>query len=390
MIQFKAVETGKNILVMVNSYQPTRYLGIMRCAKECGWQVTIESRYAPPGGWHGDGVIVNLLKSPALVRCVRQLRTKGIPVVDLSDSYPELKIPRITEDNVAIGRLAAGHFRERGFIHCGWFSREWTRLHVLRFRGFCEAWNNGTPFRLSLRSVQMLKDMPKPVGIFCFNDYNAQILESECLRMGLHIPEDVAILGVDNNEMICENVSVPLSSISLDFESISYHGARLLANVLDGLCPGTTTQLIAPTGVKVRRSTDILTAEDSNMAKALELIRTNFKHPYGATQLSESLGFSRAKVDRLFANALGRSIGEEILRQRLAFAQNLLRETDHPLESIAKESGFCHASYFVKAFKKATGTTPHVWRRDARSKEKAGGPSTPKQSAAIRPQRLRA
>lgn len=347
---------------MVNSYQPARYLGIMRCAKEHGWQVTIESRFAPPRDWHGDGAIVNLIKSPALVRCIRQLRQRGIPVVDLSDSYPELRIPRATEDNRAIGRLAAKHFSELGFTRCALFSKEWSRLHELRLRGFAEAWSGEKPLLVNMKNLSALTGSAKPIGVFCFNDYNAQLLENECLRLGLQIPEEVAVLGVDNNTVICENVPVPLSSIALDFESISYQGAKVLADMLDGRHPKAQSLLFPPTGIKTRKSTDILTDENPDVARALELIRTNLSHPYGAPQIAAELGFSRAKVDRIFAASVGRSVGEEIIRQRILRAQRLLSETDWPLESIARETGFCHASYFIKAFKKATGATPHTWR----------------------------
>lgn len=226
--------------------------------------------------------------------------------------------------------------------------------------------------RLSLANLHELVVSPKPVGVFCFSDYNAQILELECLKLGLHIPEDIAIIGVDNNTLFCENVPVPLSSVALDFEYISYCGARVLADILDGRPPVEMTQLIQPTGIRTRRSTDILTDENPDMSRALKLIHQNLSRPYGAPQIAATLGFSRAKVDRLFASVLERSVGEEIVRQRVAKAQRLLSETDWPLESIAAETGFCHASYLVKAFKKATGSTPHVWRRHYRPRNERG------------------
>ena len=352
-----------NILLMVNSYQPERYLGIMRCAKERGWRVEVESRYAPPRDWRGDGVIVNVLKSPKLVRCVRRFLQNGIPVVDLSDSYPQLEIPRVTEDNRMIGRLAAMHFAELGFTRGAFFATEWNRLHRLRYDGFAKAWNDEPPLRLGPRDLHCIELLQKPFAAFCFNDYNAQILENECLKLGLHVPEDVAILGVDNNTMFCENVPVPISSVVLDFEHISYCGACVLADILDGRPPAEKTQFIQPTRIKTRESTDTLTNENPDMSNALKLIHQNLAKPYGAPQIAASLGFSRAKVDRLFASILGRSVGEEILRQRIAKAQRLLSETDWTLEAIAAETGFCHASYLVKAFRKATGSTPHAWRR---------------------------
>jgi len=353
-----------NILLMVNSYQPERYLGIMKCAKERGWQVTIESRYAPPQDWHGDGAIVNLLKSPALLKCVRLLRRKKIPVVDLSESYPELAVPRVSEDNRAIGAMAARHFTEHGFSRVAFFAKEWSRLHELRFDGFAKAFGTkDKPVRFNLKNLKSLASVPKPIGVFCFNDYNAQFLENECLKLGLSVPEDVAILGVDNNTMICENVPIPISSVVIDFEEISYRGARVLADMLDGKKTAKALKPIPPSGIRIRRSTDILTDDNPTVAKALDLIHKNLSAPYGAPQIAQGLGFSRAKIDRLFASAVGRSVGDEILRQRINKARRLLSETDWTLESIAAETGFCHASYFIKSFKKATGETPHSWKR---------------------------
>ena len=352
-----------NILLLVNSYQPDRYLGIMRCAKEHGWRVEIESRYAPPRGWHGDGAIINLLKVASLVRFVRSLIQKGIPVVDLSDACPGLGIPRVTEDNRMIGRLAARHFTELGFTRGAFFATEWTRLHRLRYEGYVEEWKGEAPFRLDSGNLHGIDAVPKPIAVFCFNDYNAQIFENECLKRGLRVPEDVAILGVDNNTAICENVPVPISSIVVDFEKASYLGARLLADILEGRRPAETDIQIPPSGIKRRRSSDILTAENPDAARALALIHAHFTEHYGAAQIASELGFSRAKLDRIFASSVGRSVGAEIIRQRIDKAMRLLAETDWTLEAIASETGFCHASYLVKAFRKATGETPHSWRR---------------------------
>ena len=304
---------------------------------------------------------------------------RGIPIVDLTANCPEIGLPRVLGDSPAVGRLAAGHFAERSLKHIAWFSAEWTPGHENRFNGFVHAW---TPRGKVLKWVfppsapvggrtladwlqSRILDAPKPLGIFCYNDYDAADVLNVCLRCGLNVPEDVAILGVDDNEVLCESQPIPLSSVRYDHESVGYASAELLARLMAGgqvSAKKANPILIPPLGVTTRGTTDMIAATDPLVKASIRWIAENLSTPIGAHEVAQGLSVPRIRLDRAFAVDLGRSVGSEIKRQRLAVAKKLLSGTNLKLEAIARQTGFCHASYFIRIFKSETGASPRRFR----------------------------
>ncbi|MGN0854328.1 MAG: substrate-binding domain-containing protein [Kiritimatiellia bacterium] len=373
--------TNHEVLVLLSSDPPQRFQGVARLAGEQGWHIRVERRREPPKDWTGDGVLVMLEDIPPLTAFVRRIRRRGIPVVDLLEDRPEVPLVRVTGDNPAIGRLAAEHFHAHDFRHAAFFSLRHNHTHDLRLEGFRAVWRGDAPAvwlwpdaagghpedwqRMGAWLTNLLRQAPKPLAIFAWNDYDATHVLSACRRAGLRIPEEVAILGVDDNKVICEHQRVNLSSIAHDHERIGYMAAATLERLMSGGTVARELVRIRPRGIVTRASTDTFAVNDPALKPAIDFIERNLGRPFGAAQIADALRIPRIRLDRLFAAKLGHSPGTEIARRRIAEAKRLLRTTDLGLAEIAGHCGYCHASFLIRTFKKATGMTPVAWRRAA-------------------------
>ena len=374
----------RNVLILVTpAYQP-RLAGIARYARQHGWQLTILDRIArQPKGWKGDGVLVTLRDNPEIVAFVKSLRRRNIPVVDLTYNHPEMQIPRVSGDHAAMGRLARRHFEEHNFRHFAWFSTNWLNIHRLRYDGFSNpqpSTLNPQPFRWVFAEEApperlddfawfdswlggKLRAAPKPLALLAYDDADAARALGACLAAGLSVPEDVAILGIGGDRLICENQSVPISSIEHDQGRTGYEGAELLDRLMDGENPPLKPILIPPRGITVRASTDFIAAASPIVRQSLEYIHTHLGRPFGLAQIANETGTSRATVARLFEQELGRPVGSEILRQRLELAKRLLARGELSIAEIAYRTGFCNPAYFTNTFRANIGLTPKAWRR---------------------------
>lgn len=368
----------RHVLILVTpAYQP-RLAGIARYARQHGWQLTILDRIArQPRGWKGDGVLVTLRDNPETVAFVKSLRRRKIPVVDLTFNHPEMHIPRVSGDHFAMGRLARQHFEERNFRNFAWFSTDWLNIHRLRYEGFADGndvprWifaDEAPPERIDDFTWfdrwlgEKLCAAPKPLALLAYDDADAARALGVCIAAGLSVPEDVAILGIGGDRLICENQSVPISSIEHNQGRTGYEGAELLDSLMDGAPPPQRPILIPPRGITVRASTDIVAAASPAVRKALEYIRRHVSESFGLSQIATEIGVSRATLARLFEHELGRSVGAETLRQRLNTAKRLLKDDTLSVSEIAFRTGFCNPAYFTNTFKHETGLTPKAWRK---------------------------
>ena len=365
---------NRDVLLLVSPVPQNRMLGIARFAKAHRWSITIGERSAPPTEWRGDGVLVMLRDDPILVRFVKSLVRRGIPVVDLSAFRPDTRLPRVVGDNLAIGRLAAEHFLAHGFTHAAFFASRRTPVHDQRYRGFCDGFGRDAPsFWNRTTLTKGLAAAKKPLGIFCYSDYDATLALNACLSHGLKVPDEVAILGVDNNEIICENQTVPLSSVLHNHEEIGFRGAELLERLMTttstrSKAQGTkhkaqsTVILISPQRVVQRQSTDVTATDDPVLRQALDYIDAHLSTSFGLSQIADDLELPAYRLGELFRRKLGRSVGREIMRQKILRARKLLEETEKPVKEIASETGFCNIAYFVNTFRREIGMTPRRYR----------------------------
>ena len=207
-----------------------------------------------------------------------------------------------------------------------------------------------------------MRAAPKPLALLAYDDADAARALGACLAAGLSVPEDVAVLGIGGDRLICENQLVPLSSVEHDQGRTGYEGAELLDRLMDGGKPPRKPILIPPRGITVRASTDFIAATSPVVRRALEYIRGHLGESFGLAQIAAATGASRATVARLFEQELGRSVGSEILRQRMILAKTMLKDGTLSISEIAFRTGFCNPAYFTNTFRRAAGITPKKWR----------------------------
>ena len=374
--------TLKNVLLLITPSSPGRFAGIARFARVHGWHLTVADRLTHAlNGWSGDGALVTLRDDETVLRQVRSLRRRGIPVVDLTAARPDVALPRVCGDNPAIGRLAAEHFRTRYYRNVAWYSTDWGHQHELRCAAFTGEFPRQAVSRwvwtLDPRSTksddwkalsrwleEKLAEAPKPLGVFCFDDVDASRVESATIDAGLKIPDDVAVLGAGDDHPLCESQFLPISSVHHDLEQIGYRGAELLEQLMSG-GPGRLPAfplLIAPAGITERASTDALAVNSELVRRAAEIYRNELAHPPSTILLAERLGVSRPTLDRAFNADLGLAPAHLLARLRLDEAKRLLRLGEHPIAEIAYSLGFCNPAYFSNTFRNATGLSPKAWR----------------------------
>ena len=372
----------RHVLLMIDPPIPARFEGIGRFAREHGWRLTLANRLVrAPRGWSGDGAIVTLRDDPAVLRFAEGLRAKGIPVVDVTYHRPEVAIPRAIPDYRGAGLVAARHFLDIGLKRAAWFSTSWSNVQRLFNEGLKEGMGErgeverfvlseflprsrlDDPDRFAAALAPRLRALPKPVGILAYNDEEAARISALCLDIGIQIPEEVAILGIGNDSFLCENQSVPISSVIDNLDRNGYEGAALLARLMDG-APAPESPIVVPCGgVRARRSTDTLAVESPVLREAIRLLTERLDNPPGINRIAQLAGVSRATLDRLFLRELGRPPHAELLRRRLAKARELLRDTNLPAAEISTRCGFCNPGWFSATFAKAAGLPPLRWRQ---------------------------
>jgi LacI family transcriptional regulator len=324
-----------------------------------------------------DGVI-SRHTTPALVKACAALK---IPLVDLNDVKPFPGVPKIRPDNVAAGHLGAEHFLERGhqhfgftgFVNDGWScERRDGFLEALHLAGrTCDLFDVNYPGDLTpiwdteqITSVgEWLKRLPKPVAIMACNDMRAQQVITAAQALDLLVPEEVAIIGVNNDLIRCELAYPPLSSVAPNAFQSGYRAAEVLAGMLEGRKPASFDQRIEPLGVITRLSTDVLAIHDRSVAAALNFIRENACEGIKVEAVSKHAFASRSQLEKKFRQYLGRSPQAEIRRVQVAKIRQLLSETDFPLKKIAELTGFEHVEYMCVLFKRLTGDSPGSYRK---------------------------
>jgi LacI family transcriptional regulator len=334
---------------------------------------------APPwlGGWQGDGILARIDNR----QLARVLLKADVPVVNLRGTIADLPFPFIGSDNRAIARLAADHLLERGFRHCGFcgfhrgyhakidqrgdFFQQFIKqaghtFHVLRDspRRRPRSWEQEQDW-----IGRWIAGLPKPVGILAANDDRGLQVLDGCRRTEIAVPDQVAVLGVDNDEYLCSLSLPPLSSIDVNSEETGYRAAALLDRMMDGKRPPKRLPEIAPAGVIVRRSTDVLATNDQDVIRAVQFIRKHACGPIRAAEVLDHVSVSRASLGPRFRNVLGRTVHQEIQRVQIEQAKTLLAETDLPIKQVACQAGFKNVQYLTRVFGAVTGQPPAAFRR---------------------------
>ncbi len=379
----------RSILVLMHSWVGFMHgvqMGIARYfAERPHWtwsrQFPFPSQLSRLGRDRYDGVIAYTEISYA-----DTLRSLNVPVVNVSNAA-EYGLPGVYSDDVATGRVAAKYLSDLGLRNFAWVGREDITYSRQRREGFeielaAQGYSSQRftaqweavisidhPPGIDPQMIQWLKRLPKPVGIFVSSDSWASDLLQVARYAGIDVPQEVCVLGVDNDELITQLSYPPLSSIVTPSPAIGYEAAALLERLMDGEPLPTKPILLPPGGVVPRQSTNLLAIEDADVQIAIRYIRESTHERVTVKDLLELVSLNRRYFERKFKKHLGRTPLQEILRVRVERAKDLLANGDLSMVAIARRSGFTNAEQLSTVFRKMTGTTPTTYRRGHRLRD---------------------
>ena len=336
-----------------------------------------EQRSALPDLWNGDGIIARIGTRTQL----DQIRGRALPTVNVDTVFDGLDgIFDVVTDDQERADLAFAHLRDRGFEQFAFFappSRKYSTgcgqnfVNTIKQAGFeCREYKPGYRVGRKIgweeqqrRVSRWLASLPRPVAIFTVDAQCGRQLAETCYLSNIRVPDEVAILAGDTDELLCDVSTPPLSSIAVAAQRIGYEAAALLDRTIQGQQPSVEPRLIPPEGVISRQSTDILAIDDEMVVHALRYIQTHAFHDIAVKDILREVPVSRRSLEIQFQKYLGRSPAEEIRRVRLDKGKTMLSRTDLPIGEIALACGFSNATRFGVAFRKRFQQTPLEYRK---------------------------
>lgn len=331
-----------------------------------------------------DGIITHA-RTMAFAKSLMRL---GVPVVNCSNAVPIPDLPTVRIDNTAVGQMAVSYFQDACFVNfalCerphakGLLSRgdafqaavEQAGHTCHRFLRWSDTQSTDTQGWLATHEVaqfrQWISNIPKPTALFCGDDLIAIQMVTICNDLGLSVPDDVAVLGVDNDEVMCQLCHPSVSSISLPHMELGYHAAvkldQLISHGSAQQVHDSAQQLFDPIEVVVRASTDMVAVGDPDVAEAMRYIRAHCDQLISVSDVVKSTSVSRRVLETRFKQALNRTIASVIRDAHLNHAKRLLRDTNWPIERVAFASGYNSNERFATTFRHHVGQTPRNYRQ---------------------------
>ena len=382
---------------MTNRKRPDRHVGILvetedswgrnvvkavcRFAQTHGWSLLISPRdrhgkLRLPATWQGHGVVA-ALRNRAIVKHVR---ARDVPVVDVSStSQREKWFARVQTDDAARAKMALDHLTERGLQHFACYTPSIGRYSDQRGVDFkacvtnagyhCDTYESkaSRQWLTNHREVlRWLKSLPKPVGILAGDPYPARQLIEVCMMNSIRVPDEVAILSGDDDDLLCHIATPQISSIELASEQIGETAAKLLNRLMKGAAVPAKTTRIAPLRIRARQSTDMFAVNDQQLLQALRFIRDNAANGISVCEVAKACHLSRRSLELKFRTHLNCSPGENIRSVRLEHVRRLLHDTDKAVTTIALQSGFASTGSLCQAFQKQYGESPGQLRQSQR------------------------
>ena len=312
------------------------------------------------GDWNGDGIIAQPHQHTDFVK---QLADCGIPVVSLSGPPGAGGLPAVRVNMESVAELALQHFADRGYqrvAYCGipsehiwpptgrYFAEQAQRAGIA-----CDIYLPAFhPDALTLRLThlaQWLKSLKKPVGLLAANDLRAREVMDACRLIGLHVPEEIAVLGVNDDELICDMSMPAISSVIPNARRVGYEAAAMLDRLMSGK-KIIADVVVNPLGIKSRQSTDLLAIDDPEVAKVVRFIRERACEGIRVEDVLQQVAMSRRSLEKRFRASVGRPVHVEIRRMQVERVKELLITTDYKLERIAELTGFSTAQYLAGLF----------------------------------------
>lgn len=372
---------GRSVLEGISRY---------RIEKE-PWSVQLDLRElmaGPPAwfrDWDGDGIITRNT-TPEMIQIIRESQ---IPTINLSDILADQNLPSVINDHQAIGELAATHLADKGIEHfafAGFDDHHWSHM---RLKGFVEGlqkrgvntdqdvhvhqskWSSARRDGWQQQQdeiVRWVRALPRPIGVLACNDFRGQHVLEACQTAKVSVPDEMAVLGVDNDHVLCDFCDPPLSSVIPAAERIGYQAAVMLDQLMRREPPSELHLKIPPLGITERLSTDVMAIDDEDVAAAIQMIRFRACEGLTVSDILADVPIARSSLERRFRQYLGRSPQAEIRRVQIKRACQLLRDTELSLVQISRLTGFKHAEYFSVVFKREVKQTPGRYRDASRAK----------------------
>lgn len=337
--------------------------------------------------WKGTGVIARVMDERTIILILKM----GVPAI-LLDIPPEptararrrgVACVELASDSTGAATLIAESFLEKQFRHfafVGYRDQIWSQIredafvaeirrHEREVHVYEMPLRKGLPVRWELeeqRLARWLSELPKPIGLMACNDQRGREVLEACEVAGIAVPEEIAVIGVDNDELLCELSYPPLSSVALNAEQGGYLAAKMLDEMMSGKTAEMEKIVVSPLRIVERRSSEIVAIDDPVVAGAMQLIHTQPLTQLSVGGLARDLAVSRRALEIKFKKSLGRTILQEIHAVRLARSRKLLQETDLPIPQIAELTGFSSPSYLIQVFRGELGMTPMKYRKSIR------------------------
>ena len=337
----------------------------------------------PMADWRPDGLIVQINDMQA----AESLKKLKVPVINVGGAVGDIGFPRVRVDDTAVGRLAAEYFLERGFQFFAFIGLSDIAYSAAREAGFKEVLSSAGFNYMSLHDAaapspepaqgtwttkdanieRWLRDLPNPCGVFVASDTQCFYIAELCHDARIHVPEELALLGVDNDELFCELAYPRLSSIRTPNIEIGYQAAALLDRMMSGKKAPSEPHLLPPTGVVTRQSSDVVALDDPDVSAAVRYIRSHASEQISVNDVLKQVQISRRSLEQKFRQALRRSPLAEISRVRIDRVKELLTLTNISMREVAVQAGFTNAERLSVVFKRKVGVTPTEFRERFRT-----------------------
>ncbi|SFV17648.1 AraC family transcriptional regulator [Pseudoduganella namucuonensis] len=357
------------------------YLGRTRADLDLFLEEDFRLRLPGIEHWQGDGIIANF-DDPAVAEALSRCR---VPVVAVGGSYADhadypAGVPYVATDNFKLIELARQHLIDVGLQRFAMYSvpatgeNRWAQERENAFRSLeqgdllepeifrgCEtrahSWDEAVQGQ-----IEWLRNLPKPVGIVAVTDARARQLLQACILAGIEVPEQVAIIGIDNDPLVRRLTRIPLSTVIQGAQEMGRAAAHLLAQMLHGVRLPNTRIVVPPAGINVLASSQYQLIKHPNVMRARHFIRQYACHGVKTEQVAEYVGVSRSSLEAYFRQELGCSVHDAILRVKLEAAKAGLESGDSSIEDVALDSGFTSTRYLHRVFMRELGCTPRGYR----------------------------
>ena len=364
------MNVGKQVALLVetsNAYGRGLLRGIVAYAREhTTWSLHLTERGRGEelpdvdDAFVPDGIIARIENT----KIGAWIRGHQCPVIDVSAARILPELPWVETDDVAFAHAAADHLLERGLRHFGYCGDKrflWSHGRFEAFQDYLRAKGYGCSVATG-DLAKWLKGLPKPAGVMACYDLKGREVLAACRQENIRTPDDIAVVGVDDDELVCELSDPPLSSVIPDTHRTGWLAAELLDHLMAGRELTKLGYLVPPLGVKTRQSTDMLAIDDAEIAKAVRFIRDYACEGITMTDVLGKLSLSRRVFEFRFQKYLGRTPHAEMIRVRLEKVKELLTQPGWTLRSIASRTGFGCGEYLSAVFKREFGITPGTWR----------------------------